>query len=506
MDAREGQDFVQHHERVSTGVEGLDALMLGGLLGGRVYLVEGDPGAGKTTLALQFLLDGMARGERVLLASLAETASELRDVASSHGWDLSALEVLELAPSDLGLDEQYSILPPSEVELGTTLSKLQTELERRKPRRVVLDSLSELRLLAQSTLRYRRQILAVKQMLTHHDCTALLLDDRSTNDKDLTVQSLMHGVVELQKHSPVYGKGKRRLQIMKLRGTHFQTGFHDFEIVRGGLEVYPRLIAADHHETFLAERIASGSTELDEMLGGGLDRGTTTLVLGPAGSGKSSFCLHYTVQAVERGEKAVVFTFDEGLATFKERSRALGMDLQPLLDADLLRLRQIDPAEMSPGEFLWRVKEAVGTWGARTVVVDSLTGYLDSMPESQFLTIQMHQMLTYLRQVGVMTMLTMAQHGYMGTNMKNPADVSYLADTVVLLRYFEHNGGVRKAISVVKKRSGMHQNSIREFDLSPGRLVVGEELRAFQGVLTGVPTFLGLNDSMMNSSHVEDRR
>jgi circadian clock protein KaiC len=338
------------------------------------------------------------------------------------------------------------------------------------------------------------------------NCTALLLDDLTSDLRDQTLQSLVHGVIELKKYSPIFGKGRRSIQVVKLRGVNFQAGYHDFNIVPGGIEVYPRLIAANFHTEFKKQQCSSGSAELDTLLGGGLDRGTATLIMGPAGSGKSSIAALYAVKAVERGEKAMIFTFDEGVGTLLERAEKLNMDLRPHIEKGNLRLQQVDPAEMSPGEFMWCVKKEVENFGAKTVVIDSLTGYLDAMPESQFLTIQMHEMLSYLNQQGVMSILTMAQHGYLGTNMQSPADISYLADTVMLLRFFESRGEIKKAISIVKKRSSKHETTIREYQLGPDRITVGHALKEFHGILTGNPTFSGNTESILPTPTKVERR
>lgn len=485
-----GNDLSQNPNRASSGIVGFDAFTGGGFPRRRVYLLEGDPGVGKTTFALQFLLSGAQAGEKVLLISLAESREELEEVALSHGLKLEKISVYDLAPAT-EQQEEYSILQPSELELTETIGKILSEVDRVKPDRIVLDSLSELRLLAQSPLKYRRQILALKRHFVSRNSTVLLLDDGASDAKDLTLQSMVHGVVELQKYSPVYGKARRKLQVVKLRGVNFQAGFHDFNITTGGIQVFPRLVASEYSRSFANERCPSGSPEFDQLLGGGLDRGTTNLIMGPAGCGKSSLTALYAVTAAERGEKAVIFTFDEGTETLLKRAKALNMDLEPHIQSGKIRLQQIDPAEMSPGEFMWNVKNEVEEGGAKFVAIDSLTGYLDAMPESQFLIIQMHEMLSYLNQQGVLSLLTMAQHGYLGVDMKNPADISYLADTVILLRYFEARGEVKKAISVVKKRSGKHETLIREYKLGPNRITVGKELRDFQGVLTGAPIFTG---------------
>jgi circadian clock protein KaiC len=475
------------NDKAATGIVGFDAFTQGGFAARRIYLLEGDPGVGKTTFALQFLLEGVAKGEKVLLLSLAESIDELASVAESHGWSLKDINIFNLSASETMQEAQYSILQPSEVELGETIEKIVAEVDRLKPSRIVLDSLSEMRLLAQTPLRYRRQILALKKHFIGRNSTVLLLDDRAGESKDLTLQSLVHGVVELQKYSPVYGKARRKLQVVKMRGVDFQAGFHDFSIVKGGIRVYPRLVASDHKTDFKPGRCSSNIAELDEILGGGLDRGTATLIVGPAGSGKSSLAALYAFRAAENGESAAIFTFDEGIETLLTRTRALNIDLAPHIEAGRIHLQQIDPAEMSPGEFMWHVKHVVEDIGAKFVVIDSLTGYLDAMPESEFLTIQMHEMLTYLNHQGVVSILTMAQHGYLGANMSSPADISYLADTVIVLRYFEARGEIKKAISVMKKRSGDHQTAIREYTLGPDRIRVGRELKDFHGILTGTP-------------------
>nr|AGU12017.1 KaiC [uncultured organism] len=489
----------------STGIIGLDTFIGGGLPRNRIYLIEGDPGVGKTTLSMQFLIEGVAKGETCLLISLAEGPDELADISSSHDWNLEGINVFNLGPTQFGEEEKYSIMQPSEIELSETVAKIMAEVERLKPTRVVLDSLSEVRLLAQNPLRYRRQVMALKHLFAAQDCTVLLLDDRSSDTHDLTLQSIVHGVIELQKYSPVYGKARRKIQVVKLRGVNFQAGFHDFNIVRGGLEIYPRLIASGSRKDFKKERVGSGSIELDTLLGGGIDRGTATLIVGPAGCGKSSLSALYAVTAAERGEKTAIFTFDEGTETLLTRTESLNMGLEKYIKTGLIRLQQIDPAEMSPGEFMWHVKSVVEN-GVSTVIIDSLTGYLDAMPEAQFLTIQMHEMLSYLNQQGVLTIMTMAQHGYLGANMQSPADISYLADTVIMLRYFEAHGDIKKAISVVKKRSGRHETSIREYRLGPDRITVGETLKEFHGILSGIPTFSGPPLAMMNEGHDSSKR
>ena len=480
-------------ETVATGVTGLDDVLGGGLPRDRLYLVEGDPGAGKTTLALQFLLEGARAGERGLYVTLSETKEELRSVARSHGWALDALDLCELIPSEesLGPDALTRMFHPSEVELGETTRTVLAEVERIRPKRVVFDSLSEMRLLAQDSLRYRRQILSLKQFFIGRQCTVLLLDDRTSEEGDRNLQSIAHGVISLEHMALAYGAERRRLRVVKLRGRQFRGGYHDFTIRRGGLDVYPRLVAAEHHAPFQADQLLSRVHALDALMGGGLDAGTSTLLMGPAGSGKSTIACSYALAAAERGEHATVFTFDESLGTLLARSRGLGMDLEPQVRAGRLRLQQVDPAQLSPGEFACAVRTAVDRDDSRVVVIDSLNGYLNAMPEERFLTIQLHELLTYLGQQGVVTLMVVAQHGLLGAGMQTPVDASYLADSVILLRFFEAEGKLRRVISVVKKRSGAHEDSLRELRTGPEGIWVGEPLQNFRGILTGTPTFLG---------------
>ncbi|MDQ1591346.1 MAG: circadian clock protein KaiC [Pyrinomonadaceae bacterium] len=478
-------------ERLATGNDGLDSILEGGFPTNRLYLVEGDPGTGKTTLALNFLLEGAARGEPVLYVTLSETKEEIEDVAASHGWSLDGINIYELIPSEetLKAETQYTIFHPSEMEFGETTTAVLAEVERIQPRRVVFDSLSEMRLLARDPLRYRRQILALKQYFAGRQCTVLLLDDRTSTGSDLQVQSIAHGVVELEHLALDYGAERRRLRVVKLRGSRYRGGFHDFKIETGGVVVYPRLVAAEHLQEFTREMITSGVAQLDELLGGGLDRGSSTLVLGPAGSGKSSIAAQFAAAAAERGEHAASFIFDENVNTYLTRAAGLGREMREQVEAGNMTIQQIDPAELSPGEFAHFVRRAVDRDGARVVVIDSLNGYLQAMPDERFLTVQMHELLTYLNQQGVVTILVLAQHGFMGSQMGTPVDVSYLADTVLMLRFFEARGEVRRAISVVKKRTGYHENTIREMRMSSGGIAVGEPLREFQGVLTGMPNY-----------------
>jgi circadian clock protein KaiC len=478
---------------VPTGVEGLDDILGGGLPAHRLYLVEGDPGSGKTTLALQFLLEGVRRGEPGIYVTLSETEEEIRLVADSHGLSLEGVSVLELAPSERDLDPEArnTMFQPSEIELGEATQAVLAAVERVKPVRMVLDSLTELRLLAETPLRYRRQILALKKFFAGRQCTALLVDDRGADRPDVHLQSVAHGVLSLERHSPDYGVMRRRLQVMKLRGREFRAGYHDYAIRRGGLRVYPRLVAAEHFREFEQRPLASGIPELDKILGGGVDEGTSVLLMGPAGSGKSALATQYAVTAAARGEKVTVFTFDESLRTFLARSGGLGQQLKGHMEAGRVTVRQIDPAALSAGEFAQVVREAAEGGGARVVIIDSLNGYLHAMPETRFLLLHLHELLMYLGQLGVTTFLTEAQHGLVGNALVTPAQASYLADTVLLLRFFEASGEVRQAISVMKKRGGRHERTVRELRLESGGIRVGTPLREFQGVLTGVPTYVG---------------
>jgi circadian clock protein KaiC len=478
--------------RVSTGNAGLDDILGGGLDAHRVYLLEGRPGTGKTTLALQYLLEGAAHGERGMYVTLSESKKELCAVAARHGWSLDALSIFELIPPEASLDpaRELTLLHPAEMELSETTQLIFDQVGAVDPARIVFDSLSEMRLLAQNPLRYRRQILALKSFFAGRSCTVILLDDLSAHSDDLQLHSIAHGVITLEQSAVDYGKERRRLRILKMRGIAFRGGYHDFTIERGGLAIYPRLIAAEHHRAFVGETTTSGVRELDALLGGGIERGTSTLLIGGAGVGKSSIAQTYLIAAAARGEHGVLFAFDEGLGTIFARSAGLGMPLQEHVDSGRIRVQQIDPAEMAPGEFAHQVRQAVEKDGARIIVIDSLNGYLNAMPEERYLILQMHELLSYLNQLGVVTILILAQHGLMGP-MQTPLDISYLSDGVLMLRYFEAEGRVRRAISVVKKRSAGHEDAIRELQLTEQGIKLGPPLTQFSGILSGVPTFRG---------------
>ncbi|NOT24961.1 MAG: AAA family ATPase [Acidobacteria bacterium] len=478
-----------HKNMAPSGVGGLDDVLSGGFTPNRTYLLEGVPGSGKTTMALQFLLEGARRGEPVLYVTLSETEEELRGVAASHDWTLDGVNVRQLLASEESLrsDDQYTMFHPSEVELGETTKAVLADVERIKPARVVFDSLSELRLLAGNPLRYRRQILALKQFFAGRNCTVLLLDDLTTAANDLQVQSIAHGVLRLEQRYPEYGSERRRLLVIKYRGVAFRGGYHDCVITRAGLVVFPRLIAAEHRPTATMEKLPSGIEQLDSLLGGGIERGTSTLVVGAAGTGKSTLAGQFVASAAARGQKAAMFIFDESINTLLTRNSGLGIDLHRHIAAGQVTIQQIDPAELTPGQFVHNIRRAVEQDQASIVVIDSLNGYLNAMPEEHYLIVQLHELLTYLGQASVATLLIGAQQGLVGSQMTTPVDASYLADSVILMRYFETRGELRQAISVVKKRGGAHERSIREFRLEKGRISVGPPLKEFRGVLTGVP-------------------
>ncbi len=475
--------------RVASGIQGLDRILGGGFPAQRLYLVQGSPGSGKTTLALQFLLEGLRQGERCLYVSLSETVEEIEGVASSHGWSLQGLAIFEAQPDVVG-EAENTLFEPSEVELGERMRGILSEVERLQPTRVVLDSCSELRLLAQSALRYRQQILALKQELVEHRRTVLLIDNPPPDAPDVLLQSIVHGVLNLEQRPPLYGAERRLLRVVKLRGIAYSGGYHDFVIRTGGLQVFPRLVAAAHPGTPETGAVSSGVAELDQLLDGGPMRGTSTLLIGPSGSGKTSLAMLYAIAAADRGERVAVFAFDETLHVTIARTRSLGGHaFQRHLDDGSIVLRRVDPAELSPGEFADAVCRAADEGGARVVVIDSLNGYQQAMPDERLLNLHLHELLTYLGTKGVATFLLMAQHGLVGSELEAPVDLSYLADAVVLLRFFEDHGSVRRAISVMKKRTGLHETTIRELTLGSDGVRLGAALAGFRGVLTGVPEY-----------------
>jgi circadian clock protein KaiC len=483
---------------VATGVEGLDYVLRGGYAKYRSHLVEGRPGSGKTTLGLQFLVNGARNEEKCLYITLSESKRELLSVAARHGLNLDGIEILELVPPELSLDssQMQTLVHSSDLELGETVQAALAAIERMKPNRVVFDSLSEIRLLSQGSLRYRRQVLALKSFFLLNDATVLLLDDLTAEHDDLNLHSISHGVIRLEQLSPVYGGERRRLRVIKMRGVQIRGGYHDFIIRTGGLVVFPRLVAAEH-EIVADSRPALSNTAIDALAGGGLQRGTSTLLMGPSGVGKSTIACAYCHAALQRGEAALVLLFDETKRIFTARASSLGMSLEKFIEDGTLVLEQIDPAELSPGELSGRIQSAVERSKVGLVIVDSLTGYLNAMSEEQHLVLQMHEILTYLNHKGVVTILVLASHGLIG-QMEAPVDMTYLCDSIMLLRYFENAGRLRRAISVVKKRVGQHEDTIREFKISAAGLAVGEPLDNFRGILTGVPSFEGKRADLLD--------
>ncbi len=483
----------QPDARVSTGCVGLDKILNGGYPRGRLYLIEGDPGAGKTTLAMQFTRDGVSKGERTLYITLSESRADLSHAAQSHGLSIENVEIVELLPNegDLLPEQQYTVFHPAEVELNDRMQRIVKEIQRVRPDRLVIDALSELRMLAKDPLRYRRQILSLKDFMAGQECTVLLLDDRSSRDPDLQLHSVVHGVISMDKVPREYGKTRRQIEIVKLRGTPYHEGFHDYAIVTGGVVVFPRLVAADSRTDQPPEPVSSGIAELDALTGGGLDRGTSTLLIGPAGCGKTSLAVQWAVTAARRGESCALFSFEEAPSTMMMRAAGLGIDLRPHVASGKIVIERVDPAEMSPGELVAKVQQHVENETVRLIVLDSLNGYLQSMPGEQFLAVHLHELLAYLGNRGVLTLMVLAQAGTIGWPLESAVDVSYLADNILLLRYFENKGEVCQAISTIKRRSGSHEHVIRELKLGPDRIRIGRPLHDFQGVLTGTPTFLG---------------
>lgn len=483
--------------RAETGIAGLDTILCGGLPCHRLYLIQGNPGTGKTTLAMQFLLQGARQGETTLYVTLSETREEIELVAGSHGWDLADVQIFDLSAvgDALNAETDNTFFHPSEVELTRVTEALLAEINRVEPTRVVFDSLSELRLMSETALRYRRQILSLKQYLAGRKITVLMLDDNTGSD-DQHVESIAHGVITLQRSSPEYGVSQRQLVVEKLRGSKFREGRHDLVLDRGGMTVFPRLTAVEHGGDFHGETIPSGISKLDALLGGGLDRGTSTIFMGPPGTGKSTLAARFCLSVIERGEKALFILFDETPGLLLARTSGLGINLRPHVESGRISLLQVDPAVISPGELAERIRCAVTEQGVRAVCIDSINGYLNSMPEMRFLNLQLHELFTYLARQGVLTLLVLAQQGLVGA-MQSTVDLTYLSDTVVLSRFFEARGEVRLALSVIKKRSGDHERTIREYRFTRQGIVVGEPLHEMQGVLTGVPAFVTGADSLL---------
>jgi len=487
-------------ELVPTGIEGLDDVLGGGLQRRRSYLVEGVPGSGKTTLAMQFLLAAAARGETALYVTLSETGEELNDVAASHGWSLASIVLHEMTPNEglLDPDEQSTMFHPSEIELAQTTREILADVDRHNPTCVVIDSLSELRMLSGSPLRYRRQILALKQYFASRGCIVLLLDDMTSTEPDQQVQSIVHAVLLLEQLNPEYGSDRRRLRVVKYRAQAFRGGYHDYCVRRGGLQVFPRLVASEHRQILPRTKLSSNLPQLDALLGGGLEQGTSTLFAGSAGTGKSTLAAQFAAAAAARGEHVAMFIFDEAISTLLTRAEQLGIPLAEGVTKGLVNIRPVDPAELSPGELMHLIRVSVERDNAAMVVIDSLNGYLNAMPGERYLTIQLHELLAYLGQRNVATILVSAHQGLLGP-MTTTVDASYLADAVVLLRFFENRGEIRQAVSVLKKRGSRHERTIREFGLHNGTIHVGDALTSFRGVLTGVPVYEGQDDDAEKS-------
>ncbi len=484
-------------DRAATGIPGLDDVLEGGFPRSRVYLLEGSPGTGKTTLAMQFLLTGKAHGERGVYITLSETNEELNDVAVSHGWSLEGIELQELSATQqmLQAQAQQTVFESSEVELAETTRALLDAVSRSNPSRVVLDSLSELRLLAGSSLRFRQQVLAIKQYFAMRHCTVLLLDDLTVQTEDRQLQSLAHGVLYLEQVPPDFGPDRRRLRIVKMRGMKYRQGYHDYTIHTGGIVVYPRLVSAEHRTEVIAEHLTCGNPALDSLTGGGPLRGTSILLVGAAGTGKSTVSLLYGAAAAQRGERVKIYLFDERPFTYIARSKGVGLQLSQQLDRGLISIQQVDPTELSPGEFTQSVRDSIEQ-GVRIIIIDSLDGFLTAMPGERFLLLQLHELLAYLGQQSVTTIMTLDQHGILPSfSMDTSADASYLADTVLSLRYYEYGGEIHRAISCVKNRAALHENTIRDLRITSEGLVIGEPLRSFQGILSGIPVRNGDHES-----------
>lgn len=481
-----------------SGVAGLDEVLSGGFPRGHVYLIQGEPGTGKTTLGMQFLLEGARQLERVLYITFSETRQELSTIAESHGWDIGRVHLLELSAIEPQIrpESLNTLFHPAEIELNQITKIMLDEIERVKPLRVVFDSVSEMRMLSEVSSRFRRVMLALKQRLTQSEVTVLLLDDLTTSPRELQIQSIVHGVVYLQMVPMEFGTERRRVTITKMRGVRFRGGYHDMVIKKGGIEVFPRMVAGEHYRAFERGVISSGIDALDRLLGGGLDRGTSNLLMGPAGSGKSTIALQYAVAAAHRGEPVAVYSFEESVEVMLLRCDAIGLDVRGQMDRGNLAVTNIDTAEVSPGELTQRIRRSVEHEGVRMVVIDSLNGYIHAMPQEQSLLLQLHELLSYLNRQGVVTLIVLAQQGLMGP-MQTPVDVTYLADSTIITRYFEARGAVHKAISVVKKRSGPHEDTIRELNIGDGGVRVGEPLEHFRGVMTGVPVYTGTADAIL---------
>jgi circadian clock protein KaiC len=504
-------------KRISSGIEELDYILGGGFPANRLFLIEGAPGSGKTTLALQFLLAGAKNSETGLYVTFSESDDEIRSVADSHGWNMEGIHLQELSTlgDRLRSEEQYTVFQPADVELSETTQRVIDEVRRLSPKRVVIDSLSEIRLVARDPLRYRRQILALKDILSQCDCTVLFLEDHTLGNPDLLLQSVAHGVVLLDKAQSEYGGIRRKLQITKMRGGPSLEGMHDFAIRPGGLQVFRRLVAGDsvssgkqakHHLDGGDGGLKTKNAELDLLVGGSMRWGTGVVLAGPAGTGKSTLGIQIISAAAQEGYKTCAFLFDEARATYTERAANVSLDLSGHIESGQVQVHQVDPNELSPGEFAYRVRKQVEEQGVRVVVIDSLNGYLTAMTSERFLLAQLHELLAFLNAHSVLTIMTTAQHGMLNNEDATSFELTYLADVVVYLRYFEAGGRVRKAISVIKNRLSAHETSIREFKITGKGLEIGAPLRNFEGTLSGTPKYLGDSSALNNYGGSSDAR
>ncbi|HEX9983989.1 MAG TPA: ATPase domain-containing protein [Thermoanaerobaculia bacterium] len=470
-------------EFAATGIAGLDEVLHGGLPKHQMYFIQGDPGAGKTTLSFQFLLEGVRRGEKTMYVTLSASSRDLHRVARSHGWTLDGIHVHEQFQTAMSADS--TMFRPAEVELAKTVRAILDAIAAHEPDRVVIDSLAEIRLLSESALRYRKQLLTLKEFFRDRKITALVLDDRSVSARESEVQGLAEGVIVLCASAPMYGNTRRRLEVVKLRGVAFRGGFHDFNIEKGGLVVFPRLTAGEHQVSDHEGTVSSGIPEMDALVGGGLERGTTTMIMGPAGVGKSSLALQFATAAAAAGERIAFFIFEEHRSVFIKRAASLGFDVPALIQNGSMLVHQIDPAEMSAGEFAYAIRLAVERDKTSIVVIDSLNGYFNAMPEEHFLTLHLHELLSYLADAAITSILIVSQHGALG-HVSSPVDVSYLADAVILLRYYETRGAFRRAISMLKKRTSEHEQSVRDYQLTSKGVRIGNVLEEFRGILSGM--------------------
>ena len=485
-------------EKCQTGVPGLDEILSGGLPRNHLYLLQGKPGTGKSTIALQFLLEGVRTGEKSLYVTFSETKLELETVAKSHGWNLENLDILELSAisSSIGTSSQTTLFHPSEIELNKTMNLLLAKLNESNAKRIVFDSVSELRLLADNSLRYRRMMLEFKEFFIGRGSTVLFLDDLTSEAGDIHVQSIVHGVLLLEKFRAGYGVERRQFHISKLRGVAFKGGTHDYSIIKGGITIFPRLVASDSHANFQRETFSSEVPALDSLIGGGFHRGTSNLLLGPAGTGKSTIAMKFAIEAAKKGKKVAIYNFEESSFNILVRAQELGLELEKYIASGNITLRKIDPAELTPGQFNALLRNSANEFHADMVVIDSLNGYIHAMPEQKFLMLQLHELLAFLSSRGVVTVMILAQSGIMG-QMQTPLDLTYLADTVIITRYFEAFGSIKKAISVIKKRTGTHEETMRELKIGPGGVIVGPVLKEFSGIFTGVPKYSGTESKMM---------